>query len=508
MDSSNKTIAKNTIVMYVRMFVTMCLSLYTSRIVLRELGEVDFGLYNVVAGVIVMFGFLNGAMANTTSRYIAFYLGKKNDQALNNIFSMSLIIHACIAGIVVLLGETIGLWFLYEKMTIPEERLTAALWVYQFSIIATVANILYVPFNACVIAHEKLTAFASLSILDTLLRFGSAVTLIWVAQDKLIVYGGLILGIGIVDVICYYVYCRRNFKETNFRFFWNTDTFKEMFGFAGWSMLGNFSYLFFTQGLNIIINIFCSPAVNAARGIAVQVEGVVKQFASNIQTAINPQIIKSYSSNNMERMYTLIFTSSRFCFYLLLCLSLPLMLQADFILGLWLGEYPAHTTSFLRIILCNAILDTLINPLFTGNLASGKVRIYQIWVSVVAYSFMFITYFVMRYTLIPESVFLCTLTYSVVGIIVRIRLLNIQIALPIIPYLKQVIVRVAFVSCVATLPTIALNNLCDNAVAQFFVSSFVCVISVLVCVYALGITSEERKFINNKLISCTRHKRT
>lgn len=486
--------------MYFRMFVTMALGLYTSRVVLRVLGVEDYGLFNVVGGIIAMFGFLNGAMTNTTSRYITFYLGKKDHEKLSNIFSLTFLIHATIALIIIILGETVGLWYLYEKLVVPEGRFDAAFWLYQLSIASTVISILYVPFNAAIIAHERMGAFAYISIIDATLKLFAVIILAWVPFDKLIFYGSLIFFIQIFDVSIYFSYSKLHFPETKLKIYWNRALFNEMFGFASWSLLGNFSFIFFTQGINLMLNAFCGPAVNAARGIAIQVDGVIKNFAASVQTAINPQIIKSYAENNIGRMFELVFASSKFCFYLLFLLSLPIMIEAERFLQLWLGQVPGHAVNFIRITLINVIMDALVNPMFTSNLATGKVKIYHICISIVSYSFMPITYFAIKLTALPESVFISTLVCTIIGIIVRIFILKKQIALPILLYFKRVLIPIFSVITISTSFALATYHIIDKTPWSFIITTTINTIFILASVYFIGITKEERYFINKKTL--------
>lgn len=497
--SNNKRIAKNTLFMYFRMFITMAAGLYTARVVLKALGAEDYGLYNVIGGIISMFTFINGAMTNTTSRYITFYLGKKDAEGLNNIFSMSFLIHAFIALIIILLGETIGLWYLYEKLVIPEGRLSVAVILYQLSIASAVVNILYVPFNATIVAHEKMSAFAYISIMDAVLKLSIALSINYVPIDKLIYYGIMLFLIPLVDISIYYTYCKRNFEETNIRWYWSKPLFKEMFSFTGWSVLGNFSYVFFNQGINLILNSFCGTAVNAARGVAMQVDALVRQFAANVQIAINPQIIKSYADNDMRRMYTLIFSSSRLCYFLLLLLALPIILEADVILQVWLGEVPPHTINFVRIVLVGVILDTLVNPMFTANLATGKVKIYQIWISIISYGFMPLVYLSIKLTDIPESVFLCTILCNIICVVARVYILRKQIDLSVTAYIKEVIMPIMFVSGLSLIAPLYVHGKIENMVLDFFTTCAVSVLSVIVFVWILGMKHDERKFVLKKI---------
>lgn len=500
--TDNNRIVKNTLFMYLRMFITVGVSLYTSRIVLKTLGVEDYGLYNVIGGIILMFSFINGAMVNTTSRFITFYLGKDENQ-LTNIFNMAILIHAGIALIIVLLGESLGLWFLQNKMTIPDGRMVAAHWLYQLSVANMVLSILIVPFNSTIVAHEKLSAFAYISILDAFLKLGIVFLLFVSPFDKLILYGSLLFLVQLLNISIYYIYCKRNFKETILKPYWSKKTFKEMYGVASWSILGNFSFLFYNEGLNLILNMFCGPAVNAARGIAIQIDNVIRQFSSNIQTAINPQIIKSYSTNRLDRMYELIFASSRYCFYLLFFLSLPLCLEADFVLSLWLGEYPEHTISFLRLTMITVLLETLSGPMFIANLASGKVKIYQITISVISYLFMPITYICVKETEIPEMVFICLAIVDIICMIARIFIIRYQIGLPIKSYITRVLVKIMLVVSLSSIIPIMSYLYMDKGIVRFLLVGMISIISTSIVVYYCGITQSERQsakyYIKSKL---------
>ena len=329
---NNKRIAKNTLMLYIRMLFTMVVSLFTSRVVLQTLGVEDYGIQNVVGGVITMFTFINGGMVSSTQRYLNFEIAKGNAERLRSVFNTALQIHALIAVVIITLGETVGLWFLLEKLVIPEERMTAAMWVYQCSIIACVVNILSVPYNADIIAHEKMSAFAYISILDVTLKLIIVYLLVVSPIDKLIAYAILTLLVQMLIRYVYTRYCNKHFQESFVEWKLNKPLFKEMLSFAGWSFWGNLAGILYTQGLNMMLNIFFGPVVNAARGIAVQVQASVQQFVSGFQTALNPQITKNYASGDLEQMHSLMFRSARFSFLLLFFLSLPVLLETDFLL--------------------------------------------------------------------------------------------------------------------------------------------------------------------------------
>lgn len=497
--SNNKRIAKNTLFMYLRMFLTMSIGLYTSRVVLNSLGVEDYGLYNVIGGIIAMFGFINGAMTNTTSRYITYYLGH-NKNMLSKVFSLTFFIHAIIALIVILLGETFGLWYVYNKLVVPEGRFDAAFWLYQFSIAASVINILYIPFNSSIIAHERMKAFAYIAIVDSFLKLAIALLINYAPIDELVFYGFLMFLVTFINILCYVYYCFKHFEETTLKLYFDKHMFKEMMGFTGWSMFGNFAFLFYSYGINLILNLFFGPAVNAARGIAVQIENVIRQFASNVQVAMNPQIIKSYADNNLDRMHMLIFASSKYCFFLLFLLSLPIIIEADNILHIWLGIVPAHTINFVRITLLVCLLDTLATPLFTGNLATGRIKYYQIAICLVSYSMMPITFLAVKFSVIPEVAFLCLFSCKLIEQVTRIFISKKQLNLSIRFYIIEVILPVSIVFVLSFIPPILFKCFLGDSLINSFLIIFISLISVLLFVSVFGLSNSERIFVHEKFI--------
>lgn len=325
---NNKRIAKNTLLLYVRMLFMMLVSLYTSRVVLNTLGVVDFGIYNVVGGVIAMLGFLTGSLGAASSRYITYDLGIGDMAIMKRTLGNIKSIHYILAGVILLIGETVGLWFVVTKLQIPAERATAAFWVYQFSILSSMLAVISVPYNATIIAHEKMSAFAYISIVDAVLKLLIVYLLVVIPYDKLIIYAVLLFVIQSFDQIVYIVYCSKHFEETRSRCCYDKKKFKEIFAFAGWTMNGNLAVMGYTQGLNILLNMFFGPAVNAARGIAVQVQSVCQMFCVNFQMALNPQLTKSYAKGDITSMHSLLIKSSKFSFYILYVIAVPLMFEA------------------------------------------------------------------------------------------------------------------------------------------------------------------------------------
>lgn len=489
--------------MYIRMAFSMLVGVYTSRVVLQVLGVEDFGLYNVIGGIISLFTVLNSALVNTTSRFITVSLAKGVAQDTRQIFNMALLLHFFTGLFVVVLGETVGLWYLHNKLVIPDGRGMAAEWLYQFTIIAAFLSTINVPYNATIIAHEKIDFYAVIQIIDVFLNLGIVLILKVSPFDKLIFYALLILLVKVFNVAVNFVYCRRKFAEVKFLLYWSWKTFKEILKFIGWAIVGNFSSMFYTQGINLILNAFFGPAVNAARGIAVQVESLVRQFANNVQTAINPQILKSHAVGDMDRMYYLIIASSRVCFYLLFIISLPILLETDFLLKCWLVEVPEHSVNFIRIILMCVLLDAFVNPMYTANLASGKLAIYHGTLVTLAYGFMFVTYFVTKSSLIPEIAFLCLLSKDLIGFVLRIFILDKQVGLKPKMYVSRVLLPVIAVVLVSVIPSFAVHHYLKDGWVGFLVTSSVAVVTVAVAVYALGITKEERdfalSFVRNKI---------
>lgn len=372
-------IAKNTLLLYLRMLFQLGIALYTSRAVLNALGVIDFGIYNVVGGIIVIFSFLNNAMASSTQRFLVYHLGTNDSRKLKQIFSSAIIIHFVMAVVVVGLAEIMGLWFLQAKMIIPMERLEVAKWVFHLSVISSAITILSVPYNAAIIANERMGAFAAISIIETLLKLCVAIFISFCNGDRLLWYAGLLLGVSVIVRTIYGVYCSKSFPEAKLIFPRNNKLlYKEMTSFAGWSLVGNLSVVGYTQGINLLLNIFFGPAINAARGIAVQVQNAVYGFVRSFQTAVNPQITKSYAIGDLKSMHLLIYRSSKLSFYLTLMLSLPIIIETPYVLSLWLNIVPDYTVAFCRLTFISCMIESISNPFMIGASATGKIKKYHL----------------------------------------------------------------------------------------------------------------------------------
>ena len=382
MPSENtRRIAKNTVMLYIRMLLIMAVTLYTSRVVLNVLGVEDFGIYNVVGGIVVMFSFLNGAMATSTQRFLSFSLGKNDQEQVARVFSMSMTTHISIALIVLLLAETFGLWIFYRYLNIPPERMGAAQWVYQLSVLTFCISIIRVPYNAGIIAYERMSFYAYISIVEVCLKLGMVILLQYLGSDKLILYALLMaLTTGIVTFI-YKLYCCKTFSVCRYHYFWDKHLYKELISFSGWSLFGSAANVGVQQGINILLNVFFGVVTNAALGIANQVSSAVSQLVGNFQTAFNPALVKSYASGDYSYFVRLIFQTSRFSYFLLFIIALPLYLCMPFVLKVWLDIVPEYTVVFCRWMLVFVLIDAVSAPLWISVQAIGKIRSYQLLMS-------------------------------------------------------------------------------------------------------------------------------
>ena len=505
--SANKRIAKNTLVLYVRMLFTMGISLFTSRVVLQTLGVEDYGISSVVGGVISMFTFINAAMVSSTQRYLNFELVRGDANQLRSVFSTSLQIHALIALAIIVLSETVGLWFLNEKLVIPEARMNAAMWVYQCSILSCAVSIMSTPYNAVIVAHEKMSAFAYISILDVSLKLLVVYLLVVLPFDKLIILSILNLLVQLFIRYIYTLYCHRHFPESYFQFRFNKTLFKEMFGFAGWSFWGNLAAILYTQGLNMMLNIFFGPIVNAARGIAVQVQSAVQQFVGGFQTALNPQITKNYASNNLPQMHSLMFRSARFSFLLLFFLSLPVLMETNFILTLWLKTVPDDAVIFTQIMICISLIYTTANPCVIANQATGKVKIYQMVVGGILLLILPISYIVLKLGAPAYSVFIVHFCIESVAQFSRMYMLRKLIHLPLWQYMKNIYIPIVSTVAIAIILPLVVRLQVSEGWLRFLAVGFTCVLSVGASSYFIGFTKQERVFFLDKSLRLLRIKR-
>lgn len=501
---NNKRIAKNTLMLYIRMLFSMFVGLYTSRITLNALGVDNYGIYNVVGGVVSMFSVLSGSLSAAISRFITFELGRENVERLKKVFSSAVTIQIVLSFIVVLLAETVGLWFLNNKMVIPADRMAAAHWVYQLSILTFVVGLISVPYNAAIIAHERMSAFAYMSIFDVLAKLLVAFSMYYSSYDRLIHYAVFLAVLSLINRLIYGIYCKKQFEECTYQFTFDKLLLKQMFGFAGWNFIGASSAVLRDQGGNIILNMFCGPVVNAARGIALQVSSAIQGFVSNFMTALNPQITKSYASGEHDYMMSLVYKGARFSYYILLLLSLPVIVNTPYILKLWLVEYPEHTVSFVRLVLIFAMSESLANPLITAMLATGRIRNYQLVVGGLQMLNLPLAYMLLRWGYPPESVFLVAIFISVCCEMARLYMLRSMIQLSVRSFLRSVYFNVIAVSIIAAIVPVILSGTLPLGIVGLLISCVCCIACTVISIFYIGFSRDERKMIVTKILVLVR----
>lgn len=481
------------------MLLTMVVSLYTSRVILKTLGVEDYGIYNVVGGVVAMFSVISGSLSAAISRFLTYELGKGDKEALKHIFSSAVTIQFTLGLIILILAEALGTWFLNEKMNIHESRMYAANWVFQLSIITFIVNLVSIPYNAAIIAHERMSAFAYISILEASTKLLIVYMLLISPIDRLIFYAILMAFVALIIRIVYGYYCKHHFEECTYQFIFDKDLLKRMFGFAGWNFIGASSAILRDQGGNIIINLYCGPAVNAARGIAYQVNTAVQGFVTNFMTALNPQITKTFASGDREYMKVLMFQGSRLSFYMLLLLSAPIMLNTHYILVLWLKLVPEHTVGFVRLVLAFAMSESISSPIVTGMLATGKIKRYQMVVGFLQMMNLPISYIFMLNGFAPEIVFVIAIIISQLCLIARLCMAHYALGISLMHFFNQVYLNVIAVTCISIIiPTIIVFIL-QESFYSFVLSSLISVICTLLTIYFIGCNKKERMFINGKI---------
>lgn len=502
--ANNKRIAKNTLLLYGRMLLMMLISLYTSRVVLSALGVVDYGIYNVVGGVVSLFSVLSGSLTTAISRFITFELGKSDILKLKKVFSTALLVQLALIIIITLLLETIGIWLLNSKMIIPSSRLTAANWVYQISVLTFAVNLWTVPFNATIIAHEKMSAFAYISIFDAVAKLLIAFVILVNPFDRLIYYGILVFVAGIVQQILYMGYCSKNFEECKIKLYYDKQTLREVFSFAGWNFIGASSAVLRDQGGNILINLFFGPAINAARGISMYVNVAVTGFVTNFMTALNPQITKNYAAGEFQYMFNLIFQGARLSYYILLILALPIIFTAPYLLELWLKIVPDHAVNFSRLVLVFALSECLASPLVTAMLATGKIRNYQIVVGSLQLLNLPLSYLFLKMSYPPEVIFGVAIVVSIICEIARLYILRGLINLPVGDFLRKVYLNVIIVSIIASIiPLVFYNYIQIINLSSFIFLAFITETCTLISIFYVGCNKDERTrvvcFVKNKI---------
>ena len=499
-DNSNKRIVKNSALLYVRMIFLMLINLYAARIILHSLGVENYGIYNAVGGFISMFSMLSSSLTTAIGRFLTYTLGENDDVKLNKVFSASVIIQLILCGLLLIVAETVGVWFLNYKMTIPCGREFAANCVFQFSLVTFVINLMSVPYNSMLIAHEKMGAFAYIGIFEGIATLCIAFLIKVSPIDVLIFYSVLMCSVALLTRMIYGFYCKANFVESKVRWNFDKDLIKKMFSFAGWNFIGTTSGVLRTQGINMLYNVFYGPVVNAAYGLSMQVFNAVNKFSSNFYTAVQPQITKSYAQSDKERSFYLVCTGSRLAFYLLMLIICPLLWNTNYLLFLWLSDVPPYTESFVRIVLLFCLIESFSQPLIYLMLANGRIRNYQLIVGGLYLLNFPVAWLLLCLGMSPEYVQSTMIVFSFIGLFLRLIMLKSMIDFPMFRFLRETICRVLFV--VMFVSAIVYIYSCLNegtGLMNFILSTLIIEVAILLVIYLCGLNSKEKTFIKSKI---------
>lgn len=497
---NNKRIAKNTAMLYIRTLFVMFISLYTSRVILEALGVDDYGIYQVVGGIVAMFSVISSSLSTAISRFITFEIGSGNKERLKRIFSTSVTIQIAIAVIVAVLTEFVGLWFMEAEMQIPPERLNAARWVLHCSVLTFCINLLSVPYNACIIAHEHMSAFAYISIFESVVKLAICYAVMASPIDNLVFYAILMLMLALLIRIIYAVYCHRNFEESRTSWGFDKGIFKEMIGFSGWSFFNNSTFILNNQGVNMLINIYFGVAVNAARGIATQVEHAVLQFVNSFTTALNPQITKSYANGDLPGMHKLVCRGAKFSYFSMLLLALPIIIETEQILSVWLVEVPAHAVAFVQLSLIMGMCDCIGNSGYTACIATGKLKRYSLTITSIGILEFPLTWCFFALGTVPEYAYYTYIIIKIVVLIARTFLMENMIGLKCSMYMTNVFIPITTTTIAAIIMPIIVYFILEPGILRFIAVGFTSVASVALAALYLGMTKNERHSIVNGLV--------
>ena len=494
--NNNKRIAKNTLLLYFRMMFLMLISLYTSRVILHALGVTDYGIYNVVGGFVSMFALISAALTSACSRFLNYEMGKGDIERQKVVFSTALSIQWGLAIIVAVLAEVIGVWYVNNIMVLPPDRLEAANWCFQFSVFNFCMNLITVPYNASIVAHERMKAFAYVSIYQGLAVLAISFLVSWSPIDRLVFYAFMLLVVQFTVRYAYQVYCRRNFQECTYIRVFDKPLFKHMLSYSVWHLVGNGSAVLKGHGVNIVLNLFFGPTVNAARAVANQVDHAVNQFASNFMMAMNPQITQSYSRGELKSLFQLVNRGSRFSFYLLFILALPVIINTDYILHLWLKEIPDHTVPFIQLTLVSMMISSVSKSLMTAQNATGNVRNYQLIVGGILLLNLPFSYLLLSFGMMPEIVVVVAIVVEILAFLARMYMIPLTIKefKPRL-FLRDVILKCCIVVLLAApIPTLVYIYLPENFYT-FILNVCLCILCSAVVIYYVGCNVNERAML-------------
>lgn len=474
--------------------------LYIARKLLEILGSEDYGIYNVVSGVVLMLGFFNGAMISTSQRFFSFALGKNDTEQLNNIYSTILRIQIFVALGILLLAETLGLWMVKSYLVIPPHRMQAAFWVYQCATLSFTLLVVQTPFSALIISHEKMNAYSYIGIGEILLRLISVLLLPLIGGDSLIIYALFLLLLSLLVIASYIFYCRRTFREVHYTSCSEKYQYKELLSYMGWNLWGNAAAVIMNQGVNILVNLFFGPTVNAARAIALQVQSAVNQLGSNLQVAINPQIVKSYAGSDLDYMHSLIFRGAKFSFFLILILALPIITEAENLLGIWLVQVPAHTLLFTQLGLVVSCFDSLTGVLMAAAHASGKIKRYQATEGILLTLNLPLSYVVIHWGYPPEITMAVAIVVSVASFINRLCIIAPLAHFKKRHFLRRVVVPAIGVAALSSTLAVGIKYLLPSQGWLGMLATMTLVgLSIVGAIALIGLTSEERLFIREQI---------
>lgn len=489
------------------MLLVLGITLYTSRIVLKQLGIIDYGIYSIIGGIVAMFAFLSGAMATATQRYLSFDIGKGDANKTQKTFSAILTIYIGIALILLLFAETIGLWYVNNKMVFPEERSYAVNVVYQFSLLTTLLTIIQAPYDALILAKERMVVYAYVSILEVILKLVIVFLLTYFASDKLIIYAILVFIVSFMIRLIYQIYCRKKFAESKYHFEYDKLYFKELVSYLGWSMFGSTAVVGRTQGNNVMLNLFFGTVVNAAYGLTLQVQTAIRMFVRNFQLAVNPQIIKSYAKRDLIQTHKLIIQSSKLSFFLMLILILPLLYNTGFVLNLWLTQVPEFTAVFIQLMLIVGLIEDFSGPLKIGIQATGKIKWYQIITGSIVILNLPISYLMLKVLNFPPPiVFKVMIMMSLIALSFRVYFLKLLLGFSVLHFLKKVVWPILTVTVLIysllflVLPLVEV----DNSWMSFIIDSLIIITINISSILLLGLTKAEKYFIKTSLKKFTK----
>lgn len=497
---NNKRVAQNTLLLYLRMFLMTCISLYTSRVMLQALGVDNMGIYNVVAGVVGLMSILNGAMAVSTQRYLSFGLGQGNTRKLAEVFTTCFTIYVILCSLLFLFAETLGLWIVNTKLIIAPERIYAANWIYQFSIVTCVTSLLVSPYNAAIISHEKMSVFAYFSIINAVLQLIIVYLIQVLPIDVLISYGALLMFVSLINTGFNWIYCIKNFPECKLISFFDKTKFKELLSYSAWNLFGSMSGVLRVQGIAVLLNMFFTPAVNAAMAIATQVNSKVEMFFTNFMVAVRPQIIKYYAQGDIDSMIRLITRSSKFAFFLIFFIGLPVLIEAPFIINIWLGQLPEYVVPFVRLMIILSAIESMTQPIMTAAHATGNIKFYQITVGTVMLLNLPLAYLCLKNGASPFAVVLVSIILSIFCTFLRVWVLKRLMKFPAKQYFKDAYFLPIIIAFTASIIPATLHLILESTFLNVMITCTTCIICTSISIYIIGLTHNERTYIKSIIL--------